>query len=72
MKFVNIIGGSSRVKSWLTCEGNVGEERRVHVMSSLIAPGSPLETVRKHKNSCSCGKEKRGQFVLHNPTGQIT
>jgi hypothetical protein len=28
MKFVNIIGGSSRVKSWLTCEGNVGEGER--------------------------------------------
>lgn len=44
MKFVNIIGGSSRVKSRLTCEGNVGEEQKVHVMSSLIAPGFPLET----------------------------
>jgi hypothetical protein len=73
MKFVNIIGGSSRAKSWLTCEGKVGEGKRVHVMSSLIVPGFALETVRKQKNGCSCGKEKRPQgYVLQNLAYQIT
>jgi hypothetical protein len=32
-------------------------------MSSLIAPGFPLEKVRKQTNSCSCGKEKRTQML---------
>lgn len=73
MKFVNIIGGSSRAESWLTCEGKVGEEKRVHVMSNLIAPGFALGTVRKQENGCSCGKEKRTQcYGLHNLPGQIT
>jgi hypothetical protein len=37
MKFVNIIGGCSRVKSRLTCEGKVGEGKRVHVMSCQVS-----------------------------------
>jgi hypothetical protein len=75
MKFVNIIGGSSRAKSRLTCEGKLGRRggKRVHVMSSLIAPGFALETVRKQKNGCSCGKEKTAQgAVLQTLADQIT
>jgi hypothetical protein len=42
-------------------------------MSSLIAPGFALETVRKQKNGCSCGKERiPSSDVLQNLVGQIT